>query len=209
MVDLTKIKDAVIGGEVDEVGEMVKKAVEEGQDVKKVLKEGLISGMGVVGDKYEKGDFFLPEMVIAATAMKEGLKVLSPLLKQGDIESAGTVVLGTAKGDIHDIGKSIVGTMLEGAGFMVTDVGVDAGPDKFVETAKEKGADLIGISALLTTTMTGMEDVIKAVRGAGLKARVMIGGASVTQEFADKIGADGYAPDAPSAVGKAKELVKS
>jgi 5-methyltetrahydrofolate--homocysteine methyltransferase len=209
MVDLTKIRDGVIGGEVDEVGEMVKKAVEEGQDVKKVLKEGLISGMGVVGDKYERGDFFLPEMVIAATAMKEGLKVLSPLLKQGDIESAGTVVLGTAKGDIHDIGKSIVGTMLEGAGFMVTDVGVDAGPDKFVETAKEKGADLIGISALLTTTMTGMEDVIKAVRGAGLKARVMIGGASVTQEFADKIGADGYAPDAPSAVGKAKELVKS
>jgi len=207
MVDLTKIKDAVIGGEVDEVGEMVKKAVEEGQDVKKVLKEGLISGMGVVGDKYERGDFFLPEMVIAATAMKEGLKVLSPLLKQGDIESAGTVVLGTAKGDIHDIGKSIVGTMLEGAGFMVTDLGVDAGPDKFVEVAKEKGADLIGISALLTTTMTGMEDVIKAVRDAGLKARVMIGGASVTQEFADKIGADGYAPDAPSAVGKAKELV--
>ena len=207
MVDLTKIRDAVIGGEVDEVGEMVKKAVEEGQDVKKVLKEGLISGMGVVGDKYERGDFFLPEMVIAATAMKEGLKVLSPLLKQGDIESAGTVVLGTAKGDIHDIGKSIVGTMLEGAGFMVTDLGVDAGPDKFVEVAKEKSADLIGISALLTTTMTGMEDVIKAVRGAGLKARVMIGGASVTQEFADKIGADGYAPDAPSAVGKAKELV--
>jgi len=209
MVDLTKIKDGVVGGEVDEVGEMVKKAVEEGQEVKKILKEGLIAGMAIVGDKYERGDFFLPEMVIAATAMKQGLKILSPLLKQGDIESAGTVVLGTAKGDIHDIGKSIVGTMLEGAGFMVTDVGVDAGPDKFVEAAKEKNADLIGISALLTTTMTGMEDVIKAVRGAGLKARVMIGGASVTQEFADKIGADGYAPDAPSAVGKAKELVKN
>jgi len=209
MVDLTKIKDGVVGGEVDEVGEMVKKAVEEGQEVKKILKEGLIAGMAIVGDKYERGDFFLPEMVIAATAMKQGLKILSPLLKQGDIESAGTVVLGTAKGDIHDIGKSIVGTMLEGAGFMVTDVGVDAGPDKFVEAAKEKNADLIGISALLTTTMVGMEDVIKALRGAGLKARVMIGGASVTQEFADKIGADGYAPDAPSAVGKAKELVKN
>jgi len=184
VVDLTKIRDGVIGGEVDEVGEMVKKAVEEGQDVKKVLKEGLIAGMGVVGDKYEKGDFFLPEMVIAATAMKEGLKVLSPMLKQGDVESAGTVILGTAKGDIHDIGKSIVGTMLEGAVFMVTDLGVDAGPDKFVEVAKEKNADLVGVSALLTTTMTGMEDVIKAVRGA-----------------------DGYAPDASSAVGKAKELI--
>ncbi len=209
MVDLTKIKDSVIGGEVDDVVEMVRKAVDEGQSVKRILAEGLISGMGIVGDKYEKGDFFLPEMVIAATAMKAGLKVLSPMLKPGDVESAGTVVLGTAKGDIHDIGKSIVGTMLEGAGFMVTDIGVDAGPDKFVETAKENNADLIGISALLTTTMVGMEDVIKAVKEAGLKARVMIGGASVTQEFADKVGADGYAPDAPSAVGKAKELVKS
>ena len=209
MVDLTKIKDSIIGGEVDDVVEMVRKAVDEGQSVKRILAEGLISGMGIVGKKYEKGDFFLPEMVIAATAMKAGLKVLSPMLKPGDVESAGTVVLGTAKGDIHDIGKSIVGTMLEGAGFMVTDIGVDAGPDKFVESAKENNADLIGISALLTTTMVGMEDVIKAVKEAGLKARVMIGGASVTQEFADKVGADGYAPDAPSAVGKAKELVKS
>ena len=209
MVDLTKIKDGVIGGEVDDVVEMVRKAVDEGQSVKRILAEGLISGMAIVGNKYEKGDFFLPEMVIAATAMKAGLKVLGPLLKQGDVESAGTVILGTAKGDIHDIGKSIVGTMLEGAGFMVTDIGVDVGPDKFVETAKENDADLIGISALLTTTMVGMEDVIKAVKEAGLKARVMIGGASVTQEFADKVGADGYAPDAPSAVGKAKELVKS
>ena len=187
MVDLTKIKDGVIGGEVDDVVEMVKKAVDEGQSVKRILAEGLISGMGIVGKKYEKGDFFLPEMVIAATAMKAGLKVLGPLLKEGDVESAGTVILGTAKGDIHDIGKSIVGTMLEGAGFMVTDIGVDVGPDKFVESAKENNADLIGISALLTTTMVGMEDVIKAVKEAGLKARVMIGGASVTQEFADKV----------------------
>ena len=209
MVALTKIKDSVIAGEVDEVKDLVKKAVDEGQEVKKILSEGLIAGINIVGNKYESGEFFLPEMVIAATAMKEGLNVLSPLLKEGDVESAGTVVLGTAQGDIHDIGKSIVGTMLEGAGFMVTDVGVDVGPEKFVEVAKEKSADIIGISALLTTTMVKMEDVIKAARGAGLKAKVMIGGASVTQEFADKIGADGYAPDAPSAVGKARELVKN
>ena len=208
MVATSKIKDSVIAGEVDEVRELVQKAVDEGQEVKKILKEGLIAGINIVGNKYESGEFFLPEMVIAASAMKEGLKVLSPLLKQGDIESAGTVVLGTAQGDIHDIGKSIVGTMLEGAGFMVTDVGVDIGPEKFIEVAKEKRADIIGVSALLTTTMVKMEDVIKAVKEAGLKAKVMIGGASVTQEFADKIGADGYAPDAPSAVGKAKELVK-
>ena len=208
MVALTKIKDSVITGEVDEVKDLVKKAVDEGQEVKKILSEGLIAGINIVGNKYESGEFFLPEMVIAATAMKEGLKILSPLLKEGDIESAGTVVLGTAQGDIHDIGKSIVGTMLEGAGFMVTDVGVDVGPEKFVAVAKEKNADIIGISALLTTTMVKMEDVIKAAKEAGLKAKVMIGGASVTQEFADKIGADGYAPDAPSAVGKARELVK-
>jgi len=208
MVALTKIKDNVIAGEVDEVKDLVKKAVDEGQKVKKILSEGLIAGINIVGKKYESGEFFLPEMVIAATAMKEGLKVLSPLLKEGDVESAGTVVLGTAQGDIHDIGKSIVGTMLEGAGFMVTDVGVDVGPEKFVAVAREKKADIIGISALLTTTMVKMEDVIKAAKRAGLKAKVMIGGASVTQEFADKIGADGYAPDAPSAVGKARELVK-
>ena len=208
MVEPTKIKDSVIAGEVDEVRDLVQKAVDEGQEIKKILSEGLIAGINIVGDKYESGEFFLPEMVIAATAMKEGLNVLSPLLKEGDVESAGTVVLGTAQGDIHDIGKSIVGTMLEGAGFMVTDVGVDVGPEKFAAVAKEKNADIIGISALLTTTMVKMEDVIKAARGAGVKAKVMIGGASVTQEFADKIGADGYAPDAPSAVGKARELVK-
>jgi len=208
MVALTKIKDSVIAGEVDEVKDLVKKAVDEGQEVKKIMREGLIAGISIVGNKYESGEFFLPEMVIAATAMKEGLKVLSPLLKEGDVESAGTVVLGTAQGDIHDIGKSIVGTMLEGAGFMVTDVGVDVGPEKFVAVAKEKNADIIGISALLTTTMVKIEDVIKAAKEAGLKAKVMCGGASVTQEFADKIGADGYAPDAPSAVGKARELVK-
>lgn len=208
MVDLIKIKDSVIEGEVDEVRDMVKKAVDEGQEVKRILNEALLPGISIVGDKYEKGEFFLPEMVIAATAMKEGLKVLSPFLAPGDIEAAGTVVMGTAKGDIHDIGKSIVGTMLEGAGFMVTDIGVDVDPDKFVEAAKENNADLIGVSALLTTTMMGLKDVIETVKEAGLKAKVMIGGASITQEFADEIGADGYAPDAPSAVKKAKELVK-
>jgi len=207
MVDLIKIKDRVIEGEVDEVRDMVKRAIDEGQEAKRILNEALLPGMSIVGDKFEKGDFFLPEMLIAATAMKEGLKVLSPVLAQGDMKAAGTVVMGTAKGDIHDVGKSIVGVMLEGAGFMVTDIGVDVGSDKFVEAAKENDADIIGISALLTTTIMGMKDVIKAVKEAGLKAKVMVGGASVTQEFADEIGADGYAPDAPSAVKMVKELV--
>jgi len=209
MVDLIKIKDNVIKGEVDEVRDMVKKALDEEQEVKRILDEGLISGMSIVGDKYESGEFFLPEMFSAATAMKEGLKVLKPFLLQSDTKTAGIVVMGTAKGDVHDIGKSIVGTMLEGAGFRVIDLGVDVGADKFIEAAKGNNADLIGISALLTTTMVGMEDTIKAVKKASLKANVMVGGASVTQEFADKIGADGYAPDAASAVRKAKELVKS
>jgi 5-methyltetrahydrofolate--homocysteine methyltransferase len=207
MVDLIKIKDSVIEGEVDEVRDMVKRAIDEGQEAKRILNEALLPGMSIVGDKFEEGEFFLPEMLIAAMAMKKGLEVLSPVLTQSDMKAAGTVVMGTAKGDIHDVGKSIVGVMLEGAGFMVTDIGVDVGPDKFVEAAKENNADIIGVSALLTTTIMGMKDVIKAVKEAGLKAKVMVGGASVTQEFADEIGADGYAPDAPSAVKRAKELV--
>jgi 5-methyltetrahydrofolate--homocysteine methyltransferase len=207
MVDLIKIKDSVIEGEVDEVRDMVKRAIDEGQEAKRILNEALLPGMSIVGDKFEEGEFFLPEMLIAAMAMKKGLEVLSPVLTQSDMKAAGTVVMGTAKGDIHDVGKSIVGVMLEGAGFMVTDIGVDVGPDKFVEAAKENNADIIGVSALLTTTIMGMKDVIKAVKEAGLKAKVMVGGASVTQEFADEIGADGYAPDAHSAVKRAKELV--
>ena len=208
MEAITKIKDSVIAGEVDEVKDLVKKAIDEGQEIKVILNGGLIKGISIVGDKYASGEFFLPEMVIAAKAMKEGLKVLSPLLKQGDVESAGTVIIGSAKGDIHDIGKGIVATMLEGAGFMVTDVGEDVDTEKFVAAAKEKDADIIGISALLTTTMVWMEDVVKAVQKEGLKAKVMIGGASVNQTFADQIGAHGYASDAASAVVKARELVK-
>jgi len=210
MVDLTKIRDSVIEGEADEVRDMVKKAVDEGQEVGRILNEALLLGTSIVGDKYEKGEFFLPEMFLGATAMKEGLKVLTPLLAQSDsdIKAAGTVIMGTAEGDIHDIGKTIVSIMLEASGFMVTDIGVDLAPDKFVEAAKENNADLIGVSAMLTTTMMGMKDIIEAVKEAGLKAKVMIGGSSVTQEFADEIGADGYALDASSAVKKAKELMK-
>lgn len=208
MLDLSEIKDNVINGEVDEVRALVKKAVHEGLEAKQILNEGLIAGINVVGSKYENGEFFLPEMVIAATAMKEGLAILNPMLQQSDAQSAGKVILGSAKGDIHDIGKGIVATMLEGSGFMVKDVGVDVDPETFVTEAKETNADIIGISALLTTTMGGMEDVIKAVNEAGLKIKVIVGGSSVTQAFADQIGADGYAPDAVSAVARCRELVR-
>lgn len=207
MVDLAKIAEGVIKADVDAVKEMIQQAIDEGQDVKKILNKGLIAGMRVVGNKFESGEFFLPEMIIASKTMKEGLELLSPLLKQDDVQSAGVVIIGTAKSDIHDIGKGIVCTMLEGGGFMVTDIGVDVDPEKFVEAAREKNADIIGVSALLTTTMVGMKGVIDSVREAGIKAKVMIGGASITNEYADEIGADGYAPDAPAAVREAAGLL--
>ena len=207
MVDLAKIVECVIKADVDAVKEMIQQAIDEGQDVKKILNKGLIAGMRVVGNKFESGEFFLPEMIIASKTMKEGLALLSPLLKQDDVQSAGVVIIGTAKSDIHDIGKGIVCTMLEGGGFMVTDIGVDVDPEKFVEAAREKNADIIGVSALLTTTMVGMKGVIDSVREAGIKAKVMIGGASITNEYADEIGADGYAPDAPAAVREAAGLL--
>ena len=208
METISKIKDSVIMGEEDEVKSLIEQAIDEKQEPKVILKDGLVAGINTVGNKYESGEFFLPEMIIASKAMKEGLKVLSPLLKQGDVESSGTVIIGTVKGDIHDIGKGIVATMLESAGFMVTDVGEDVEPEKFAAAAKEKDADIIGVSALLTTTMVWMEDVVKAVKKEGLKAKVMIGGASVNQTFADQIGADGYASDAAAAVHKARELLE-
>jgi len=173
------------------------------------LDEGLIAGMSVVGKKFQANEFYVPEMLIAARAMKAGMKIIRPILVQKDIKSQGTVVLGTVKGDLHDIGKNLVGMMLEGAGFEVIDLGIDVAPEKFVQTAKEKKAHFIGISALLTTTMVGMKDVVKAVQETGLdgKVKVMIGGAPVTQSYADEIGADGYAPDAASTVDEAKKLV--
>ncbi len=144
---------------------------------------------------------------MSAMAMKEGMKVLRPLLAENDVRTSGVIVLGTVSGDIHDIGKSIIGAMLEAVGFSVIDLGADVDLDKFAQAAKQNDADLIGLSALLTTTMVGMKDVVESVKEAGLKAKVMIGGAPVSQEFADQIGADGYAADAPSAARKARELV--
>lgn len=207
MLDLAEIRNAVIKGARNDVEGLVEKAVVEGGDVSEILKEGLITAIDIVGDKFEKGEYFLPEMLMSAMAMKEGMKVLRPLLAENDVRTSGVVVLGTVSGDIHDIGKSIIGAMLEAAGFSVIDLGADVDLDKFAQAAKQNDADLIGLSALLTTTMVGMKDVVESVKGAGLKAKVMVGGAPVNQEFADKIGADGYAPDAPSAARKARELV--
>jgi len=209
-VDLKQIVDALIKGEAPEVKELVQKALNEGVDVEKVLNEGLVAGMSVVGAKFKANEFYVPEVLIAARAMKAGMAILRPILADKNIKGVGTVVLGTARGDLHDIGKNLVAMMLEGAGFEIIDLGVDVSPEKFIETARKKKADLVGLSALLTTTMPSMKDVVKAVGDSDLKnkVKVFIGGAPVTQSYADEIGADGYAPDAASAVDKAKELLE-
>lgn len=208
-MDLKQIADNLIKGKAPEVKQLVQKAIDEGVDVEKVLNEGLVAGMSVVGEKFKKNEFYVPEVLIAARAMKAGMGILRPILADKNIKGVGTVVLGTVRGDLHDIGKNLVAMMLEGAGFEIIDLGVDVSPEKFIETAKQKKADLVGLSALLTTTMPSMKDVVKAVGDSGLrdKVKVMIGGAPVTQSYADEIGADGYAPDAASAVDEAKQLL--
>ena len=210
MVELGEVAEKLISGKADEVRSLVKEALDEGQDVSKILNEGLVAGMSVVGDKFKKNEFYVPEVLIAARAMKAGMELLNPILLEKNIKGVGTMVLGTVRGDLHDIGKNLVGMMLEGAGFEVIDLGVDVASEKFIQAAKEKNANLVGLSALLTTTMLAMKDVTQAVEKEGLKGKVkvMIGGAPITQDYADAIGADGYAPDAASAVDTAKELLK-
>ncbi len=209
MVQLQEIAQELIRGKADEVGSLVKKALEEGQDVSKILNEGLVAGMSVVGDKFKKNEFYVPEVLIAARAMKAGMQLLKPILLERNIKGVGTMVLGTVRGDLHDIGKNLVGMMLEGAGFEVIDLGVDVPSEKFIQVAKENNANLVGLSALLTTTMLAMKDVTQGVQKEGLKGtvKVMIGGAPITQDYANEIGADGYAPDAASAVDRARELL--
>lgn len=208
MLDLAEIRNAVIKGARNDVKGLVEKAVVEGGDAQKILNEGLVAAINVVGDKFEKGEFFLPELIMGATAMKEGLKILRPLLAQGNVKPFKVAVIGTVRGDIHDIGKSIVGVMLEGAGFSVIDLGADVETDRFIEAIRQNNADLLGMSALLTTTMENMRGVIGALKKAGLNIKTMVGGAPLTEQFANEIGADGYAPNAASAVRKATELVK-
>jgi len=207
MADLKALAEAVIKGDQNTAVEMTKAALDEGTAAKSVLDEGLIAGMDVVGARFKKNEIYIPEVLIAARAMKMAMQILEPELVKAGVEPVGTLLIGTVQGDLHDIGKNLVAMMLKGAGFEVVDLGVDVGPDKFVEQVKSSNAQLIGMSALLTTTMPGMEKTIKALKDAGVSAKVMIGGAPVTQDFADKIGADAFAPDAASAVDIAKSLV--
>ncbi len=206
---LKEIYDGVMSGNAGEVPVKVKAALEAGIPPATILNEGMIAAMNTVGKLFEEGEFFVPEMLISARAMQAGLAVLKPKLALADVKAAGRVVAGTVKGDLHDIGKNLVCMLLEGAGFEVIDLGTDVPPEKFVEAIKEGKADLIALSALLTTTMPNMRATIEGLKAAGLrdKAKVMIGGAPVTQSYADQIGADGYAPDASRAVALAKSLM--
>jgi 5-methyltetrahydrofolate--homocysteine methyltransferase len=189
------------------VEELVRQALEQKLDVPTILQQGLIAGMDVVGEKFSKGEYYVPEMLFSAKAMKAGLAILRPHMVDKDALTVGKVILGTVKGDMHDIGKNLVGMMLEGAGFEVIDLGIDVAPEKFVETARQHPKAIVGMSALLTVTMEKMKAVIDLLKSTGGTNKVMIGGAPVTQNFAAQIGAHGYAPDASQAVAKAKELL--
>ena len=207
-MDLKTIYNNVIDGAASDVEAGVREALAAGVKADTILQDALISAMGEVGNRYEEGDMFVPEMLIAARAMQAGLNLLKPHLVGGMSKSAGKIAIGTVKGDLHDIGKNLVAMMLEGAGFEIINLGVDVEPQAFVDAAQE-GAQIIGMSALLTTTMSNMKVTIEALKAAGLrdKVKVMIGGAPVTQEFANSIGADAFAADAPSAARVARELL--
>jgi len=207
MADLKALADAVIKGDQGTAVEITKAALSEGMAAKSVLEEGLIAGMDVVGARFKKNEIYIPEVLIAARAMKMAMEILEPALAKAGVEPIGKLIIGTVQGDLHDIGKNLVAMMLKGAGFEVIDLGVDVSPEKFVEEAKSNGVQLVGMSALLTTTMPGMEKTIKALQDAGVAAKVMVGGAPVTESFAEKIGAQGFSPDAASAVDTAKSLV--
>jgi 5-methyltetrahydrofolate--homocysteine methyltransferase len=207
MADMNQLAEAVIGGQAPKVKELVEAALNEGASPKEVLDQGLITGMNEVGRRFKANEFYVPEVLIAARAMHSGMDVLEPKLAEAGVEPVAKAAIGTVKGDLHDIGKNLVTMMLKGAGFKVEDLGVDVPIEKFIEAARGD-AQVLCLSALLTTTMPQMPKVIEALKEAGVTdVKVMIGGAPVTQKYADEIGADGYAADAASAVDKAKEMI--
>jgi len=205
---LMEISENLQKGRAKNVKELVQKAIDEGFDVNTILEEGLLHGMGIIGDKFKKNEVYVPDVLIAARAMNAGTELLKPLLVSSGVKAKGKVVLGTVKGDLHDIGKNLVRMMMEGKGLEVIDLGVDVSADKFIETAISSNANIIACSALLTTTMTEMQNVIDKVKASPLagKVKTMIGGAPVTDSFRASIGADVYTPDAASAAEEALAL---
>ena len=206
---LEQISTAVIEGDLGEIADLTDDALDDGLSAEQILNEGLMPGMDHVGVEFKAGNMFVPEVLRSAKTMQNSMDILKPLLAEGGVKMVGKVLLGTVKGDLHDIGKNLVGMMCEGAGFEIKDLGKDVAPEDFVEAVKEFEPDVVGMSALLTTTMRAMESTIKVLEEAGLrdKVKIMIGGAPVTQAFADQIGADGYASNAASASELAKKFV--
>ena len=209
MIDLNAVSEALQRGDADQVSEFVKQALEENIVPKKILEEGLIKGMAVIGVKFKNNEVYVPEVLIAARAMNAGMDILKPKLTETGVKNIGKIVIGTVSGDLHDIGKNLVRMMLEGAGFEVIDLGTDVTANQFVNAIKEHQPNILCMSALLTTTMVNMAEVIKAIETAGLReqVKVMIGGAPITQNYAEQITADGYSPDAATAVDDAKTFI--
>jgi 5-methyltetrahydrofolate--homocysteine methyltransferase len=208
MSTLDDLKTAVINGKRKDVQTLVPELLEAGTDPVEMLEKALIPAMGVVGDRFKKNEIFVPEMLVSARAMKEAMKTIEPILIAAGVKPEFKAIIGTVEGDLHDIGKNLVATMWKGAGFDVIDLGVNVSPAAFLEAVKEHQPDLVGLSALLTTTMPAMRETVAAIRQAGFeKLKILIGGAPVTMEFAKEIGADGYSSDAASAVDAAKEAL--
>jgi len=206
---LGKMAESLIAGKIDEVVDLTKQALDGGAAPADILDQGLLAGMDVVGKRFKAEEMFIPEVLRCAKCMHGAMDILRPLLAETGAESIGTLIIGTVKGDLHDIGKNLVGMMFEGAGFEVVDIGIDKEPQVFVDAIKEHNAKLIGMSALLTTTMPKMGETINAIKEAGIRdqVKILVGGAPITAAFAEEIGADGYASNAASAVDKGKELM--
>ena len=210
MIDQEKFYTALSQGKMDDVKKLTQDALDQGEPAETILKNGLISGMDRIGVRFKNNEIYIPEVLIAARAMHAGMAVLKPILSKSSTASPGKVIVGTVKGDLHDIGKNLVVMMLEGGGFEVVDLGIDVSVDKFIEAIKTHRPQVVGMSALLTTTMKEMRNTIQALEAASLRKQVkmLVGGAPLTEKFAKEIGADGYAPDAASAVDKVKELLR-
>ena len=206
---LQKISEELQKGNYEEIPKLVQEALNANIPPSKILSNGLVAGMDVVGEKFRRDEFFMPEVLISARAMQAGMDILRPKLIETGVKLAGKIVLGTVKGDLHDIGKNLVGMLMEGAGFQVIDLGIDVPSERFVEAVKMNRPNILGLSSLLTTTMPKMKEVIESLVEAGVRGRVkvMVGGAPVTEKFAKDVGADAYAPEAASAVEKARELI--
>lgn len=209
MANYTGLAQNVIDGAITQVQGQVESLIAQGEDPLEIIKQGLIAGMVVVGARFKVGEMYVPEVLMSARAMSAGIEIVRPLIAETDMPSFGKVVLGTVKGDLHDIGKNLVGMLLESSGFTIINLGVDISPEQFVQAVKDHNPDVVALSALLTTTMTAMKETIDFLEEEGLrgKVKIIVGGAPVSQEFADEIGADGFAPDAGSAADLCKKLL--